>query len=214
MMTYPASQKQIDEIHALLPKIQCGLCNYPGCQPYAEAMVLKKENIDQCLPGGIETLLALASYFNQDPTPLLPKMQEKMRPAMRATIDEETCIGCTKCLPVCPTDAIVGAAKSMHTVIASACTGCGLCLPPCPMDCIQLNPIPEPHTLEKQEHAQRWERRYHHHKSRLKDRDQEEHQAHQRAKLSQTSTHDTLTARKQAIQDSLMRAAQKRKTNP
>ena len=78
-----------------------------------------------------------------------------------AVIDEQTCIGCTLCIEVCPVDAIVGAAKHMHTVIAAECTGCKLCLPPCPVDCIAMIETGEAWTHEERlTRASQYRRRY------------------------------------------------------
>lgn len=126
------------EIDALLPQTQCGLCGYGGCMPYASAMVLENAPIHLCPPGGIDTLYALAELLQQDPAPFIEEMRAKSKPNVIAVIREQECIGCTKCIQACPVDAIIGAAKHMHSVITSACTGCELCIPPCPVDCIDL----------------------------------------------------------------------------
>lgn len=126
----------VDQINALLPQTQCGQCTYPGCRPYAEAIADGKAEINQCPPGGEATMLALAELLGRDPVPLDAEVANK--PKTVAVIDEQTCIGCTLCIQACPVDAILGAAKQMHTVIASECTGCELCLPPCPVDCIDM----------------------------------------------------------------------------
>ena len=128
-----------DRINALLPQTQCAQCQYPGCRPYAEAIARGKANINQCPPGGDETILALANLLGREPLPLNAENGEQ-KPDRVAFILEETCIGCTKCIQACPVDAIVGASKRMHTVIADLCTGCDLCLPPCPVDCIEMRP--------------------------------------------------------------------------
>ena len=128
-----------DRINALLPQTQCAQCQYPGCRPYAEAIARGEANINQCPPGGDETILALANLLGREPLPLNAENGEQ-KPDRVAFILEETCIGCTKCIQACPVDAIVGASKRMHTVIADLCTGCDLCLPPCPVDCIEMRP--------------------------------------------------------------------------
>jgi len=127
-------------VDTLLPQTQCGQCGYPGCRPYAEAIAAGAAEINRCAPGGAATALALADLLGRDPVPVdvaAPKVPS------RAVIDENECIGCTLCLQACPVDAIVGAAKHMHQVIASECTGCELCLKPCPVECIHMVPIPE-----------------------------------------------------------------------
>jgi Na+-translocating ferredoxin:NAD+ oxidoreductase subunit B len=132
----------VDQIDALLPQTQCGQCKFPGCRPYAEAIAKGEADINQCPPGGEEGIKALAELLGVEPKPLDAARGEE-KPKSLAVIDEQRCIGCTLCIQACPVDAILGAAKSMHTVIASECTGCELCLPPCPVDCIDLVPITE-----------------------------------------------------------------------
>ncbi|MGD8357596.1 MAG: electron transport complex subunit RsxB [Lysobacterales bacterium] len=129
----------VDSIDKLLPQTQCGQCNFPGCRPYAEAIAAEKAPINQCPPGGEATIRALADLLGVEPLPLNPENGEET-PRTVALIDEQTCIGCTLCIQACPVDAIVGAPKLMHTVIAAECTGCDLCLPPCPVDCIEMVP--------------------------------------------------------------------------
>ena len=131
-----------DQIDALLPQTQCGQCNYPGCRPYAEAIAKGEADINLCPPGGEDGVKALADLLGVDPKPLNAE-QGPPKPKSLAVIDEQRCIGCTLCIQACPVDAILGAAKFMHTVIASECTGCELCLPPCPVDCIDMVPVPE-----------------------------------------------------------------------
>ncbi len=127
-----------DQINQLLPQTQCGQCGYPGCKPYADA-IAAGDKINKCPPGGEATIEALAELLGVDPEPLDAAEGEK--PEMVAYIREDECIGCTKCIQACPVDAIVGAAKQMHTVIISECTGCDLCVEPCPVDCIDMLPI-------------------------------------------------------------------------
>ncbi|WP_353570276.1 electron transport complex subunit RsxB [Candidatus Albibeggiatoa sp. nov. BB20] len=134
----------VDQIDALLPQQQCGKCTFPGCRPYAEAMANEEAEINQCPPGGETTMLALAELLDREPKPIDGNdddLEENI--SLVAIIDENTCIGCTLCIQACPVDAILGAAKHMHTVIAKECTGCELCLPPCPVDCITMEPIPQ-----------------------------------------------------------------------
>ena len=128
-----------DDIDALLPQTQCTRCGYSGCRPYAEAIANGEANINQCPPGGAATIAALAALLHRDALPLNPDNGVE-GPLLVAVIDEERCIGCAKCLPPCPVDAIVGARKQMHTVIAALCTGCELCVAPCPVDCIAMVP--------------------------------------------------------------------------
>jgi len=127
----------IDRIDALLPQTQCGQCGYPGCRPYAGAISKEEADINQCPPGGEAGIRALADLLGREEKPLNPENGQE-KPKTVVVIDELRCIGCTLCIQACPVDAIVGAAKLMHTVIESECTGCNLCLPPCPVDCIDI----------------------------------------------------------------------------
>jgi len=128
-----------DQIEELLPQTQCGQCSYPGCRPYAEA-IANGEAINKCPPGGESTINALADLLGVEATPLDAEHGEENIKKV-AFIREAECIGCTKCIQACPVDAILGAAKQMHTVIVSECTGCDLCVEPCPVDCIDMLPI-------------------------------------------------------------------------
>jgi electron transport complex protein RnfB len=140
----------VNQINAILPQTQCGQCGYNGCKPYAEAIAAGTADINQCPPGGDEGIFELATLLGIAPKPLNPEFgTHKVRQV--AFIVEEDCIGCVKCIAACPVDAIVGAAKLMHTVIAAECTGCELCIAPCPVDCIELKPVVElPSQEEKQ----------------------------------------------------------------
>ena len=130
-----------DRIDAALPQTQCTRCGYPACRPYAEAVARGEAAINRCPPGGMEGVRALARITGQRALPLDPARGIETPPRV-AIIDENVCIGCTKCIQACPVDAIVGASKLMHTVIADLCTGCGLCIPPCPVDCIVMVQAP------------------------------------------------------------------------
>ncbi len=127
----------VEQINQLLPQTQCGQCGYPGCRPYAAAIAAGTAEINQCPPGGSTGIQALADLLGKEVLQLNPENGQE-RPRTIALIDEQTCIGCTLCIQACPVDAILGAAKQMHTVIESECTGCDLCLPPCPVDCIVM----------------------------------------------------------------------------
>ncbi len=131
----------VEQINALLPQTQCGQCSYPVCSPYAEAIANGEEGINKCPPGGESTIQAIADLLGVDPEPLDAEHGTEKESAMVAVIREDECIGCTKCIQACPVDAILGAAKQMHTVIESECTGCDLCLDPCPVDCIDMVPV-------------------------------------------------------------------------
>jgi electron transport complex protein RnfB len=129
-----------DQIDALLPQTQCGQCSYAGCRPYAEAIANGEAEINRCPPGGEVTMIALAELLGRDPIPLEDE-EAAAKPKAVAIIIEKDCIGCTLCIQACPVDAILGAAKQMHTVIEAECTGCELCIPPCPVECIDMVPI-------------------------------------------------------------------------
>lgn len=136
------SDPVVDQIDALLPQTQCGQCGFAGCRPYAEAMASGEADVNRCPPGGEATITALADLLGRDPKPLDAEVGEA-KPKLLAVIDEDWCIGCTLCIQACPVDAILGASKHMHTVIAEECTGCELCLEPCPVDCIHMVPVRE-----------------------------------------------------------------------
>jgi len=129
-----------DQIDALLPQTQCGQCSFAGCRPYAEAIAAGEAEINRCPPGGETTMIALAELLGRDPVPLDDEAAAE-KPKAVAYIVEEECIGCTLCIQACQVDAIMGAAKQMHTVIIDECTGCELCLPPCPVECIHMRPL-------------------------------------------------------------------------
>lgn len=131
-----------DRIDALLPQTQCGRCTFSGCRPYAEAVAKGAAGINQCPPGGERTSTALARLMGVDARPVGKEFGVVPGYPAVACIDEDACIGCTKCIQACPVDAIVGASRFMHTVIAAECTGCELCIPPCPVDCIVMQPAP------------------------------------------------------------------------
>jgi electron transport complex protein RnfB len=128
-----------DAIDRILPQTQCTKCGYPACRPYARAIAAGEAAINRCPPGGDAGIHALAALTGRPYEPLDPACGSE-GPRRVAVIDEGRCIGCTLCIVACPVDAIAGARKHMHTVIAGLCTGCDLCLPPCPVDCIDLVP--------------------------------------------------------------------------
>ena len=130
-----------DRIDALLPQTQCTQCGYRGCRPYAAAIAAGAAEINQCPPGGAATIAQLALLLGREPLPLNP-VNGIEKPLAIAFIEEQHCIGCTLCIAACPVDAIVGAPKRMHTVIAELCSGCALCVAPCPVDCIPMRPAP------------------------------------------------------------------------
>jgi electron transport complex protein RnfB len=130
----------VEKIDALLPQTQCGQCSFAGCRPYAEAIAAGDAPINLCPPGGENTVQALADLLDVEVLPLEEADEVDLGPVV-AVIIEDTCIGCTLCIQACPVDAILGAAKQMHTVIESECTGCELCITPCPVDCIEMVPV-------------------------------------------------------------------------
>jgi len=126
----------VESIEEILPQTQCGQCGYIGCRPYAEA-IANGEAINKCPPGGAQGVAALAELLGRDVIPLEEEEKASDVPTV-VTIRELECIGCTKCIQACPVDAILGAAKMMHTILTDECTGCNLCIPPCPVDCIDI----------------------------------------------------------------------------
>lgn len=135
-----AEPSRVDQIDALLPQTQCRRCGYSGCRPYAEAIAAGAAPINRCPPGGAAGITRLARLLDQPEIQLDPTCGSEA-PRAVARIEPELCIGCTKCIRACPVDAIIGASKRMHTVIAELCTGCDLCVPPCPVDCIVIEPL-------------------------------------------------------------------------
>jgi electron transport complex protein RnfB len=137
---FPVTKTLADLIEDQLPQTQCTKCGYPACRPYAEAIAAGEADINQCPPGGIEGVRRLSSVTGRPVIPINPANGiERPRPV--AFIDEALCIGCTLCIQACPVDAILGAAKQMHTILPSLCTGCDLCVAPCPVDCISMVPV-------------------------------------------------------------------------
>lgn len=158
----PSSSTLAERIDALLPQTQCTKCGYEGCRPYAQAIADGQAPINRCPPGGEAGIDALAGLLG---TPVLPLDHSRGQPGplLAAVIDEAHCIGCTLCIQACPVDAIVGANKRMHTVLADLCTGCDLCVPPCPVDCIRMVPAgrawtPDDAQAARQRYAARRER--------------------------------------------------------
>lgn len=156
-----------ERINALLPQTQCGKCNYAGCKPYADA-IAQGDAINKCPPGGSATIRELATLLNREIVPLdTTHGIEQQR--LVAFIREAECIGCTKCIQACPVDAILGAAKQMHTVIISECTGCDLCVAPCPVDCIDMLPAPNVTVTESEKKllSAYWRKRFEFREQRL-----------------------------------------------
>ena len=172
-----AVQEKIALIDACLPQTQCGLCEHPdGCLPYATAIVMQHEPYNKCVPGGQPVTDAIAVIIAADDKKPLSAEPSKwpldlssQRPVeVRAIIREDDCIGCTKCIPACPVDAIVGTGKHMHTIFTDLCTGCELCIAPCPVDCIDLVVIERELTIDARMQEQDDLRlRYHTHLNRV-----------------------------------------------
>lgn len=196
-------------IDALLPQTQCGECGYAGCLPYAEAIAQGLASIDRCPPGGESAVKELASLLNIDPTPYLPTAALRTRPPALASIREEDCVGCTKCIQACPVDAIIGSGKLMHGIINHECTGCGLCIEPCPVDCIELIPLAE-HRYDKSLARQRFQAK----KARLQHDDQLRSQgSDERRQLAQTPDNHSIQAKKNYILDAIARVEAKKTTH-
>ncbi len=159
-----------ERIDALLPQTQCRKCGFQGCRPYAEAMAQGAADINRCPPGGQAGIVKLADLLGVDIKPLDPSCGSE-GPRLIAVINEADCIGCTKCLPPCPTDAILGASKYLHTVIPALCTGCELCVAPCPVACISMEPASPPEWSSQD--AERSRNRYHAKNQRLARQDAE-----------------------------------------
>ena len=208
----------VEKIEAILPQTQCGQCGFPGCKPYAEAIAEGEVDINLCPPGGQEGVRKLADLLGREVKPL--NAEEK--PKQVAIIDEQTCIGCTLCIQACPVDAIVGAAKQMHTIVAEQCTGCELCVPPCPVDCIAMLDVSGQRTgwdAWSQAEADTARARYAFHQFRVQ-REQEDNaarlQAKAEAKLADLAAHSlhtdpqVLDQKRTVIEAALQRARARR----
>lgn len=144
----------IEQLNDLLPQTQCGQCSFKGCRPYAEAILAGDADINQCPPSGDEGIAKIAAFLNVPAKPLNTQFGEHKSKSV-AVIDEASCIGCVKCIAVCPVDAILGSSKMMHTVILSECTGCELCIAPCPVDCISMHILENPQLAPTNLHAKK-----------------------------------------------------------
>jgi Na+-translocating ferredoxin:NAD+ oxidoreductase subunit B len=196
----PDSAPLAARIDAVLPQTQCRRCGYAGCRPYAEAIAAGTAPINRCPPGGDATIAMLSQILGRPRIPLDPACGAEASPAI-ARIDEPACIGCTLCIAACPVDAIVGAAKLMHTVLRDSCTGCELCLPVCPVDCIVMRPSDRVWTSDD---AMRARERYDKRNIRIAS-----HSRRSRSAASMTSTRDQ---RRIAVAAALARARARRGT--
>ena len=195
-----------DQIEDLLPQTQCTKCGYPACRPYAEAVANGSTGYNQCPPGGAEGVARIAKLLGKPVIPLNP-VNGIERPRPVAVIDESLCIGCTLCIQACPVDAIVGAAKQMHTVVPELCTGCDLCVAPCPVDCIAMVDVTPGKTgwdAWSQQQADAARERHEFHLFRLR-REKEENDARlaakAAAKLKAAAAEPTLTPEEKAVQE-------------
>ena len=198
-----------EDIDALLPQTQCGLCGYKGCMPYAEALVKKEAAINLCLPGGVDVLSTLGDRLRIDARPFVAEMEEKAKPRVVAVIREYDCIGCTKCIQACPVDAILGGAKQLHTVLTEECTGCELCIAPCPVDCIDLVPVASITDIKSQ--ADHYRQRYSARQERLKKERMSEVVSSNRLTHPNAITKQTSAEKKAYIQAALQRVKSKKK---
>jgi len=211
-------------IDAALPQTQCKRCSYPDCASYAQAIAAGEAGINQCPPGGAEGIERLAAITGQPAQPLDTHFGIE-GPVTVAVIDEDWCIGCTLCIAACPTDAIVGIAKRMHTVVEPYCTGCELCLPVCPVDCISLDIVSGERTgwqAWTAGQAQQGRTRYNERQARLL-REQQENEARleakARAKLADLAAHSKITDeavldKKRAVIEAALARSRARRENP
>ncbi len=211
-------QKKLDilvtAIDNCLPQTQCRECSYEACLPYAEAVAKGETTIDRCAPGGMETLEDIAALMSIDPAPYRQQVIDNTRPFNVVVINEALCIGCTKCIKACPVDAIVGASKMMHTVIADECTGCQLCIEPCPMDCINIKAIAEPSAIEQKAQAAQARKRYTQRNLRLQRLKQQRHEKYIAAKQAHQENEKKakiIRARQDYIKQAINRVKQKHK---
>lgn len=159
----------VDDIDALLPQTQCTRCGYAGCRPYAQAIIAGEADINRCPPGGLATLQTLARRLNR-PAPPPDRACGDFNADKVAWIDPSRCIGCARCLPPCPVDAIIGASRQLHVVLDAECTGCELCIAPCPVDCISLIDRKDPRFTEQAPYPEQNLVRYHAHLYRQEER--------------------------------------------
>jgi electron transport complex protein RnfB len=205
-VSHPVAKTLADQIEDLLPQTQCTKCGYPACRPYAEAIANGSADYNQCPPGGVEGIARLAALLGKPVIPLNP-VNGVERPRPVAVIDESLCIGCTLCIQACPVDAIVGAAKQMHTVVSELCTGCDLCVAPCPVDCISMVDVTPGQTgwhawSQQQADAARERHRFHVFRLRReKDENDARLAAKAAAKLQAVAAESAMTTEEKATQE-------------
>ncbi len=213
-----STEQLAQRIDDALPQTQCTQCGYDGCAPYAHAIAFEHTPINQCPPGGAKGIIELAHITDRTVIALNPENGVE-QPLRVATIIEDQCIGCTKCIQACPVDAIVGAAKLMHTVIADLCTGCELCVPPCPVDCIEMPLATDPDWTRTRAHAAR--EQYQFRAQRLQrektEREQRRHQKLEHKHADFTAEHppeqfenDDVERKRASIEAALARARARR----
>lgn len=207
----------VERIDALLPQTQCTKCGFAGCRPYAQALADGEAAINRCPPGGRAGIDALAALLGRPPLPLDPACGAE-RPRLIAVVDEAHCIGCTKCIVACPVDAIIGATRRMHTVVAELCSGCDLCVPACPVDCIAMAPSAahpawsaDDARMARQRHARRAERLA---RERDEHARQVQHKARRKLEVLAAEPQDEHTARKRAAIEAAVRRARERLARP
>jgi electron transport complex protein RnfB len=210
----PIPAQLADRIDAVLPQTQCTRCGHTGCRPYAEAVAAGEADINQCPPGGARGIERLSAINAGRAAQLVHGVE---RPLHVAFIDESLCIGCTLCIQACPVDAIVGAARLMHTVVADWCNGCDLCVAPCPMDCIAMVPVQPARRPWSDDDAQLSRTRYEARRTRLAVERTEREQAllrKARARLDELSERDVApdeAARKRAVVQAAIERARLRR---
>jgi electron transport complex protein RnfB len=201
-------QTLADRIDTLLPQTQCTRCGYSGCAPYAQAIAAGEAGINQCPPGGAAGVVKLAALLGREPLPLNPANGIE-QPLTLAVIDESLCIGCTLCIKACPVDAIIGAAKQMHSVLPDWCTGCELCIAPCPVDCISMAPVAPARAWEPAD-ADLARGRYHARNARLASDKREREQRLTAKTSSSTAPEDPQAADAAARKKAIIAAAMER----